>query len=104
MPVIIPPNHPTFKLKAWVTSQCKDFFSQTGLSYFQHMRCFDDGSISLLTNNTSLLEEFNKINNQPVVFSALNQKEHSYWFSWDKELPDYPVRSAITRLATSREK
>jgi DNA-binding CsgD family transcriptional regulator len=70
---------------------------QFGLSYFQYLRCFADGSVSLLTNNTSLMEYFQLVDNSPAVFSSYNEehaKQHSYWFLWDEELPTEPVALA----------
>lgn len=97
MPVQLSPDHPTLELKTKIQEVSKDFLNTFGLSYFQYLRCFADGSISLLTNDTNLVEYFQHIDNGPVVFSSFKNEHknaHSYWFLWDEALPKMPVELA----------
>jgi DNA-binding CsgD family transcriptional regulator len=94
-------DHPTIQLKPKIQEICVDFLNQFGFSYFQYLRCYADGSVTLLTNNTSLTEYFAEIDNQPVVFSSYTEEHenlHSYWFLWDEELPTYPVSLAKNKF------
>ncbi|MCC5014032.1 MULTISPECIES: helix-turn-helix transcriptional regulator [unclassified Legionella] len=97
MAIKISLDHPTFTLREKVQEINKTFLADYGFSYFQYLRCFDDGSISLLTNNTGLIEYFQHVDNSPVVFSSFNndyENSHSYWFLWDEVLPKFPVQLA----------
>ena len=90
-------DHPTLALKAKVQEVSGNFLETFGFSYFQYLRCFADGSIGLLTNNTGLMEYFQHVDNSPVVFSSFeneHENAHSYWFLWDEELPEAPVQLA----------
>lgn len=94
-------DHPTFLLKTKVQEVSKNFLDSFGFSYFQYLRCFADGSASLLTNNTGLMEYFKYVDNSPVIFSSFNNEHknaHSYWFLWDEELPEGPVQLAREKL------
>jgi DNA-binding CsgD family transcriptional regulator len=89
--------HPIFTLKNRVQELTKNFLNSFGFNYFQYLRCFSDGSLSLLTNNTGLIEYFQQIDNAPVVFSSFtkeHENSHSYWFLWDEALPSSPVQFA----------
>lgn len=97
MGVLIDLNHPICQVKDAVASRCDNFFTQQGFSYFQYLRCYQDGSFSLLTNNTGLLEEFSSWSDSPVIFSSFeeeNKNMHTYWFFWDDTLPSAPVNLA----------
>jgi DNA-binding CsgD family transcriptional regulator len=97
MAVQISSQHPTLLLKNKIQKISHAFFETLGFSYFQHLRCFQDGSISLLTNNTSLFEEFSHVDNSALIFSSFkseNINSHSYWFLWDEALPQHPVQLA----------
>lgn len=90
-------DHPMLAVKTKIQEVCGNFLEMFGFSYFQYLRCFADGSIGLLTNNTGLLEYFQHIDNSPVVFSSFeneHENAHSYWFLWDEELPESPVQVA----------
>ncbi|STX50193.1 transcription regulator protein, response regulator containing CheY-like receiver domain and HTH DNA-binding domain [Legionella busanensis] len=90
-------NHPIFLLKNRVCEVSKNFLNIFGFNYFQYLRCFADGSINCLVTDTNLFEYFQKIENEPVVFSSFGNehiKSHSYWFFWDEELPSMPVEIA----------
>ena len=87
----------TFSLKETISSICENFFKSLGLSYFQFLRCYHDGSVGLLTNDTRLYELFQLASNKPVVYSSftdLHEKNYQYWFMWDEALPHYPVSLA----------
>lgn len=90
-------THPTFLLEDKIAITTNNFLTCNELSYFQFLRCYKDGSFSLLTNDTSLFEYIANIKDQPVIFSSF-QEEHlnlnSYWFSWNEELPIEPVSIA----------
>ncbi len=90
-------DHPTLMLKTKVQEVSGNFLETFGFNYFQYLRCFADGSIGLLTNNTGLMEYFQHLDNSPVVFSSFeseHENAHSYWFLWDEELPELPVQLA----------
>ncbi|STY31736.1 transcription regulator protein, response regulator containing CheY-like receiver domain and HTH DNA-binding domain [Legionella wadsworthii] len=90
-------NHPIFLLKNKIQEISKNLFENFGFNYFQYLRCFADGSINCLTNNTGLFEFFQQIDNEPVVFSSFeteHENNHAYWFLWDDELPSLPVHIA----------
>ncbi|HHT0594169.1 TPA: helix-turn-helix transcriptional regulator [Legionella anisa] len=90
-------NHPIFLLKNKIQEVSKNLLDAYGFSYFQYLRCFADGSINCLTNNTGLFEYFQQIDNEPIVFSSFeseHENDHSYWFLWDEELPGTPVQVA----------
>ncbi len=73
------------------------FLKTFGFNYFQYLRCFADGSIGLLTNNTCLIKYFQQLDHSPLVFSSFeneHENAHSYWFLWDEDLPEAPVQIA----------
>jgi DNA-binding CsgD family transcriptional regulator len=97
MTIKIDINHPILQLKAAVLNRCDHFLAQHGFNYFQYLRCYQDGSFSLLTNDIGLLEKGLTWSNSPVIFSSFSrdhEQMHSYWFLWDEELPDAPVALA----------
>jgi DNA-binding CsgD family transcriptional regulator len=97
MSLRIASDHPTLSLKNKIQEVCDEFMKNHGFNYFQYLRCYHDGSIGLLTNNTGLLEYFQHVDNSPVVFSSYtedHQTSSSYWFLWDEELPQMPVQLA----------
>lgn len=90
-------NNPVFTLKEKVQELSNDFLKNFGFNYFQYLRCYADGSIGLLTNNTGLIEYVQQIDNLPVVYSSYAKEyenTHSYWFLWDDSLPKFPVQLA----------
>ena len=108
-------DHPTFLLKSKVHEASRSFLATFGFSYFQYLRCFADGSVSLLTNDTGLFEYFQSLKNSPVVFSSFEKKHanmHSYWFLWDEELPQanvqlarekFNIRNGLTLVRRSKQ-
>ena len=86
-------NHPTLMLPEKVNEICTSFLTQHGFNYFLYLRCYDDGSISLLVNNAEPLKHFLELD-FPVFSSYKNEHnlQHSYWFFWDEELPWLPVK------------
>jgi len=92
MALHIPNNHPTVSLLGRINEISQPFLKQHGLSYFQYLRCYADGSVSLLHNTNSLLLHFIEMNFP--IFSSYkleHQNLHSYYFLWDEELPYFPV-------------
>jgi len=90
-------DHPTLAAKTKIQEVSKNFLNTFGFNYFQYLRCFADGSVSLLTTHTGLIEQAQYIDNSPVIFSSFTQDHenaHSYWFLWDEELPETPVQLA----------
>ncbi|WP_419419933.1 helix-turn-helix domain-containing protein [Legionella sp. D16C41] len=90
-------NHSIFLLKNKVSEVSNHFLSTFGFNYFQYLRCFADGSINCLSNETGLFEYLQQIENKPVVFSSFTEQHEqiqSYWFFWDEELPSIPVQIA----------
>lgn len=97
MPLKVAIDHPTLELKPKIQTVCKDFLNTFGFSYFQYLRCYADGSVGLLTNDTNLFEYIQTVENSPVVASSFKNEHvnfHSYWFLWDEELPEAPVEIA----------
>lgn len=97
MPIKIASDHPTIALKTKVQELSHSFLSGFGFNYFQYLRCFADGSASLLTNLGGVIENFQNIDNGPVIFSSFNdshENAHSYWFLWDEELPESACQMA----------
>ncbi|MBY0462322.1 MAG: helix-turn-helix transcriptional regulator [Alphaproteobacteria bacterium] len=93
MPFNLEHNHPTLQLKDQIENVCQSFLDSHNLSYFQFLRCYDDGSFSLLINKTEAFLYFLE-NDFPILSSF--QEEHtryaSYTFTWDEELPFLPVQ------------
>ncbi len=97
MSLHIPLDHPTFALKPKIQEVSKHFLGTFGFSYFQYLRCYANGAIGLLANDTRLLEYFPEVDNAPVVFSSFDhahENAHAYWFLWDEALPESPVQLA----------
>jgi DNA-binding CsgD family transcriptional regulator len=98
MAVSISRNHSIFQLKDKVQEISNELKTNFGFSYFQYLRCYNDGSAGLLLNDTNLTEYFwNQPTNIPLIYSSFREEHetrHSYWFLWDEELPEYPVNLA----------
>ena len=97
MPLHLSRDNPTWTLKNKIQEVSQSFLNAHGFSYFQYLRCYVDGSIGLLTNDTRLIEFFPQMENEPVVFSSFeeeHERSHAYWFLWDEELPEAPVSLA----------
>lgn len=90
MAIDFPSDHPIIGLRDQVSQATHPFLQRMGLNYFQFLRCFHDGSIGLLSNDTRLLEHVRHIPPSPAVFSSVQNKP-SYWFMWHEELPKEPV-------------
>jgi len=89
-------NHPTLSLVPKVKEIAHPFLESHGLNYFQYLRCYSDGGISLLITDPGLFLRFTNLDS-PLVFSAFKEehlKKQSYWFLWDQELPHEPVKLA----------
>lgn len=85
------------QLRNKVQEICSHFLAQHGFNYFQYLRCYKNGSCSLLTNETGLFEYFLQMPTVPVIYSSYteeHEKLHTYWFLWDEELPPFPVNFA----------
>ncbi|MDF1678838.1 MAG: LuxR C-terminal-related transcriptional regulator [Legionellaceae bacterium] len=96
-------SHPLFTTQAVVAQACSKLFRQFNLSYFQYLRCYDDGSFSLLCNDLRLItylmqpENARLVKDEPALYSAFdesNQHKQQFWFSWDESLPEFPVQLA----------
>ncbi|HQS83555.1 MAG: hypothetical protein B7Y25_01940 [Alphaproteobacteria bacterium 16-39-46] len=95
MSFILSKNHPTLQLSETVSERCQDFLKTHGFNYFQYLRCYKNGSMSGLTNDTSLLKYFVELDFP--IFSSYREDHYqrpSYWFFWDEELPWLPVKIA----------
>lgn len=102
MAIYIPSDHTIFLLKEKIEEIRKNFLLPLGFSYFQYLRCFDDGSLGLLTNDTRLIEYCMYIENEPIVYSSFHAEYHnlhSYWFLWDDALPKMPVELAREKFS-----
>lgn len=94
-------DHPTFLVKPALQRICEPFFQQHGFSYFQYLRCYPDGSFSLMATETGFFELYDTLPRAPVIYSSFTQEhenQHSYWFSWDEELPAGPVQLVREKL------
>lgn len=98
MSAIISRDHSLFQSRDRMKQLTRELETNFGVSYFQYLRCFNDGSVGLLLSDTSLTEYFwNQSLTTPLVYSSFkeeNKQSHSYWFLWDEELPHYPVNLA----------
>lgn len=95
MSYIIDRNHSIYTLSSVIQEICAPFFRAYRFSYFQYLRCYADGSISILINRTDLFESFIK-HNYPTL-SSINENtvfKQNYFFFWDEELPVVPVTMA----------
>lgn len=90
MPIEIDLAHPLFTLKHRVQEASSTLLDSCGFNYFQYLRCYADGSMNCLTNNTGLFEYAQEYHNQPIIYSSF-EEEHAnkpyYWFLWDEALP-----------------
>jgi DNA-binding CsgD family transcriptional regulator len=94
-------NHLTFQLKDRIAAICNEFLVAHDLNYFQYCRILDDGSITLLTNNTDLFEYFVKTDNEQVAYSSYDDTLDNYpdyWFLWEETLPSNAVNIAKHRF------
>lgn len=101
MPCIkINPGHPIWALSSPVARYADDFLKSFRLNYFQYLRCYSDGSISLLVNRTDLFELFLGQMEYGVQssFEKVHEKLPSYRFLWDEEIPSIPVEIARKRF------
>lgn len=97
MAVILPADHFILTIKPKIQQLADSFLQAEGFNYFQFLRCYKDGSIGLLTNDTRITEYMHQVEDEPVVFSSImesQQETHSYWFLWDEVLPTKPVQLA----------
>lgn len=93
MSITLALDHPTLTLKNKIQEISNNFLNTFGFNYFQYLRCYSDGSIGLLTNQTGLVEYFSTMENTQMVFSSFKESHEntfSYWFLWDEELPEAP--------------
>ena len=67
-------NNPTFTLRDKIQEISNGFLNQYNLSYFQYLRCYSDGSVGLLINDTRLAECFQHVDDSPVVFSSVRTR------------------------------
>lgn len=95
MSYIIDRNHSVYTLSSMVQEICDPFLKAYHFSYFQYLRCYPDGSISILINRTDLFESFIK-HNYPTLSSIDNHTmlKQNYFFFWDESLPTIPVTMA----------
>lgn len=102
MPIDIDIDHPIFTLKDKVQEASCFLLETFGFNYFQYLRCYADGSINCLTNNTGLFEIAKEYHDQPIVFSSFEEGHKNvpfYWFLWDEALPPTaPVQLAREKL------
>lgn len=89
MSVVIADTHPTYALESTLGEMTKDTLAPLGVTYFQYLRCFLDGSLALLTNDTRIMRFFSEVDDKPLVYSSFddsNADQANYWFSWDETL------------------
>lgn len=89
----VPFDHQIFNSSQDMEAICSSFFASSGLSYFQYYRCYDDGSVFALLNNTKTLKRFIELDFPSMSsFKESDRNKDSYWFMWDEELPWLPVQ------------
>ena len=102
MPIEIALDHPIFTLKDKVQEASSFLLETFGFNYFQYLRCYADGSINCLTNNTGLFECAKEYDDQPIVFSSYEDEHENlpfYSFLWDEALPPTaPLQLAREKL------
>jgi DNA-binding CsgD family transcriptional regulator len=85
----------TLQLQPKIEEITKPFLEQNGFNYFQYLRCYNDGSYSMLANDIKILKLFANLSNKiPLIYSSFeeeNQTKFSYWFLWEESLPKQPV-------------
>lgn len=91
MPPKIDLSNPTFALEGKVAEVCQPFLKQFGFNYFQYARLFHDGSIACLLSDASLTKHLMELD--LTSYSSVKDQQ-SYWFLWDEELPEFPVKIA----------
>lgn len=92
--MLIANNHPIFEMSSHMQYICDDFLKAHDLSYFQYLRCYQDGSFNMLANDTRILSLFQTVSDKPLIYSSFqagDQQKFAYWFSWDEALPEAPV-------------
>lgn len=89
-------KHPLLQMAPKVREVSEAFFNTHGFNYFQYLRCYKDGNISLLLSDPSLFLKFIHIET-PLIFSSFKENhapQQSYWFLWDEELSHAPIKLA----------
>ena len=92
--MLIAHNHPIYELSPHMQYICDDFLKTHGLSYFQYLRCYQDGSFNMLGNDTRILKLFQTVSDKSLIYSSFqadDQQKFAYWFYWDEALPKAPV-------------
>lgn len=91
---IVDCDHPVFTLKNTIDDAFSTMKTAFGFNLFQYLRCYKDGSMGLLTNQTSpfkLCAENPELQMTYSSFEEADQTKQSYWFMWDEALPTEPV-------------
>lgn len=87
------PSHPVFTSAQFVQEHTCDTLERLKINYFQYVRCYDDGSFTLLTNSTKVLEELIQLKYPTLsYYDEALEKIPTYNFLWEETLPEKPVR------------
>ena len=95
MPFYIDKSHPLFTFSPEISLGTCETLKKFKLNYFQYLRCYKDGSFTLLVNRTDMADEF-FANDYPIlshVEETLKDRD-TYSFLWDETLPEEPVKLA----------
>lgn len=90
-------NHPSLVLSSKVSEVGKEFIQHHNLRYFTYLRCYEDGKITSLANDSALYLYFFEFETR-IFTSAPEDNAQTYIYLWD-ELAD---RSTL--LDYSKEK
>jgi DNA-binding CsgD family transcriptional regulator len=99
--VKIDEKHPIFDMQPMVQGAMEGLWQQHGISYFQYLRCYHDGSFSILCNDLRLVKEFETVEDEQLIYSSFeeeHQNKQKFWFFWDESLPDFPVQLAKEKM------
>lgn len=88
----IDPTHPVFTSTPFIQDKTCNTLEELKINYFQYVRCYRDGSFTLLTNSTKVLEELIQLKSPTLsYYQAPFCDSLSYNFLWEETLPEVPV-------------
>lgn len=96
-------DSPTFLYANTIQEICQhDLFDRYQFNYFQYLRCYHDGSFSLLSNRADWNHhafQYANDHDHPIIMSCADAdiiQPHCFQFVWNNHIPD-----SILRLAQS---
>lgn len=86
-------SHPVFTSAQFIQEHSCETLEKLKINYFQYVRCYADGSFTLLTNSTKVLEELIQLKYPTLShYDEALEKTPTYNFLWEETLPEKPVR------------